>query len=131
LKNRAKCKLCGDVIESKHRHDFVACKCENISVDGGNDYCHMNVKDKQGFCMIDDEGNEIIPKYSDALNEPITAEEVAEKILPKPKREELLCIMDEMVRRIDELPKEAILSPVTHADFSSLLMLLSSIFRAC
>ena len=37
-RNRAKCKLCGDVIESKHRHDFVTCKCKAIFVDGGSDY---------------------------------------------------------------------------------------------
>jgi hypothetical protein len=36
--NAAKCKLCGDIIESKHRHDFVKCKCGSIGVDGGHDY---------------------------------------------------------------------------------------------
>lgn len=36
--NKIKCKLCGDIIESKHRHDFVTCKCGKISVDGGNSY---------------------------------------------------------------------------------------------
>ena len=38
LINKARCKLCGDVIESKHRHDFVACKCGEIAVDGGLNY---------------------------------------------------------------------------------------------
>ncbi len=37
-RNRAKCRKCGDVIESTHRHDFVSCKCGAIFVDGGNDY---------------------------------------------------------------------------------------------
>ena len=37
-KNQAKCRKCKDVIESKHRHDFVSCKCGSIFVDGGNDY---------------------------------------------------------------------------------------------
>lgn len=36
--NKARCKKCGDVIESKHRHDFVTCKCGAISLDGGKDY---------------------------------------------------------------------------------------------
>lgn len=36
--NIAKCKSCGDVIESKHRHDFQACKCGDIFIDGGKDY---------------------------------------------------------------------------------------------
>lgn len=38
LKNIAKCKKCGDIIESKHRHDFVQCSCGAIFVDGGHDY---------------------------------------------------------------------------------------------
>ena len=37
-RNAAKCKLCGDVIESKYRHDFVQCQCGEIFVDGGFDY---------------------------------------------------------------------------------------------
>lgn len=44
LRNAAECALCYDVIESKHRHDFVTCSCysdENktgIFVDGGLAY---------------------------------------------------------------------------------------------
>lgn len=38
--NRCKCKLCGDVIESKFRHDFVRCKCGEIFTDGGDNYFH-------------------------------------------------------------------------------------------
>lgn len=38
VKNKAKCKLCGDIIESTHRHDFKYCKCGAIAVDGGVDY---------------------------------------------------------------------------------------------
>lgn len=36
--NKAKCKKCGDIIESKHRHDFVFCSCGAIAVDGGKSY---------------------------------------------------------------------------------------------
>lgn len=38
IRNAARCKLCGDVIESRYRHDFVTCSCGNLSVDGGLDY---------------------------------------------------------------------------------------------
>lgn len=38
IKNAAECLICGDVIESKHRHDFVWCSCRSIAVDGGRDY---------------------------------------------------------------------------------------------
>ncbi len=37
-RNRARCRKCGDVIESVHRHDFRWCKCHTIFVDGGKDY---------------------------------------------------------------------------------------------
>lgn len=37
-RNRAKCLLCGDVIESFHVHDFKWCKCGALGVDGGRDY---------------------------------------------------------------------------------------------
>lgn len=36
--NKAKCKLCGDIIVSEYRHDFRYCKCGEIFVDGGKDY---------------------------------------------------------------------------------------------
>ena len=43
-RNRIRCIKCGDVIESKHRHDFVVCSCweevngKGCAVDGGKDY---------------------------------------------------------------------------------------------
>ena len=45
IRNALRCKNCGEVIESKSRHDFVVCKCfresdgkTGIAVDGGHDY---------------------------------------------------------------------------------------------
>lgn len=38
IKNAIQCNLCGDIIESTHRHNFVTCKCGCCSVDGGLDY---------------------------------------------------------------------------------------------
>lgn len=35
LENKIKCKHCGDVIESKHVHDFKRCSCGRVAVDGG------------------------------------------------------------------------------------------------
>ena len=29
------CRKCLDVIQSMHRHDFVTCRCDAISIDGG------------------------------------------------------------------------------------------------
>lgn len=38
LQNKARCRKCQMVIESKFRHDFVWCKCKAIFVDGGTAY---------------------------------------------------------------------------------------------
>ena len=51
IKNAIQCKLCGEVIESKHVHDFVQCKCGACAVDGGHDYLRRCFRDKD--CYID------------------------------------------------------------------------------
>ena len=38
LRNRARCRKCGDIIESRSVHDFVTCSCGAIAVDGGTMY---------------------------------------------------------------------------------------------
>lgn len=45
VRNRCQCRQCGDVIESKHRHDFVSCKCGEIFTDGGTAYIRRGAKD--------------------------------------------------------------------------------------
>ncbi len=44
ISNKARCDECGETIESKHRHDFVTCKCGNLHVDGGRDYLKRGFK---------------------------------------------------------------------------------------
>lgn len=44
LVNKIKCKKCGDVIESKSRHDFKSCSCGAVAVDGGHDYIRRGGK---------------------------------------------------------------------------------------
>ncbi len=38
VRNALRCKKCDDVIESRHRHDFVRCQCGAVFVDGGHDH---------------------------------------------------------------------------------------------
>ena len=38
LKNAIQCNKCKDIVESKHRHDFVTCSCGACANDGGKDY---------------------------------------------------------------------------------------------
>ena len=37
-RNAIRCNACGEEIESRHRHDYVICKCGACAVDGGHDY---------------------------------------------------------------------------------------------
>lgn len=44
IKNAIQCKICGDIIESTDRHQYVICKCGACAVDGGHDYLRRSVK---------------------------------------------------------------------------------------
>lgn len=49
IRNAAQCRQCGAVIESKHRHDFVWCKCKAIFIDGGLEYSRGGYNDPLDF----------------------------------------------------------------------------------
>lgn len=58
-RSRARCGNCENIIESKHRHDFVVCVCwvktggdRGIFLDGGNDYVRSGGHDigDAGYC---------------------------------------------------------------------------------
>lgn len=56
MKNKVKCKKCGEILESKHRHDFRMCSCENQTfVDGGQDYRRAGGKDLTFIEVIEDD----------------------------------------------------------------------------
>lgn len=42
IRNKIKCKFCGDIIESKSRHDFKFCSCGKCAIDGGHDYLNRS-----------------------------------------------------------------------------------------
>lgn len=44
-----KCNHCGDIIESKHIHDFVTCSCGRCSVDGGHEYLKRCFSTKEDY----------------------------------------------------------------------------------
>ena len=44
ISNKIQCKHCGKIIESKHIHEFVTCKCETCSVDGGHYHLSRSYK---------------------------------------------------------------------------------------
>lgn len=59
ISNKVRCKHYGDVIESKHRHDFVWCKCGKVAVDGGKSYL------KRAFQTEPENDYEELSEYTD------------------------------------------------------------------
>ena len=52
LRNSAICLDCNDEIISKFTHDFVTCKCGNLSVDGGSSYLKRNYNNIDSYKEI-------------------------------------------------------------------------------
>ncbi len=52
---KVKCMECGQILESKYRHDFVKCDCPNETyVDGGNDYIRVGGADLDKIFILND-----------------------------------------------------------------------------
>lgn len=122
MRNRAKCKQCNAIIESKHRHDYVTCSCGAISVDGGNDYYRCRADQWSNFIRIDDEGSEI--------QVTVVEKDEPEQEPKKLTKADLLLELQSMIDNIDKLPPQALTLPVNHYDFVSALLLVSSLFKA-
>jgi len=65
IKNKAKCLLCKEIIESYHLYDYVTCKCGEISISGGQHKFEALAKNWDHFVRFDDNGNEFKPKIID------------------------------------------------------------------
>lgn len=124
MRNRAKCKLCGDLLESFHHYDFVTCKCGEISIDGGQTMFKASAKDFNNFLRIDDNGKEVAVKVIDS-NEDVEIKEVD----TKPTREEMIKGFIDLVKSYDNLPEAAMRQPVSHFDFYSVLVILAALLR--
>lgn len=69
IKNMARCKKCGDVIESKYRHDFVTCSCGEVSVDGGRDYLRRCFKEDDSYEDLSEQKEITEEEYQKLLEE--------------------------------------------------------------
>ena len=75
IKNAIQCKLCGDIIKSTDRHNYVECKCGACAVDGGHDYLRRSFKEKDCYNElsiteeIENITDRLIEENMDALKE--------------------------------------------------------------
>ena len=118
MRNRAKCKVCESIIESMGFHDYITCKCGQISVQGNK----RIALDWVNFISVHDDDSEhpVEVKEKDPIDE-----------IPKhkPTRKELLDMLDNIIENVEKLPPHAMSQPITHYDFVSLVLLLSVILR--
>ena len=112
-----KCKLCGEILESQTRKN-VGCGCGEVILDGYNDLVHVK-KHKDNAVKVDDQGNPLL-----SPSQPDTESQKS-----KPTRLELVAELERMSKAFENLPQEAMMTPINHYDFASLLLLLSAILR--
>lgn len=129
MRNRAKCCLCGDVLESFHAFDHVTCKCGEISIDSGTTSFKCSARDWKNFLRIDDEDREIVPTIVDKAAEdaPIAAQVSMEP--PPLTRAELIASLTAMIDNYENLPDHAKLQAVNHYDVISILLIMRELFK--
>ena len=66
--NKAKCLKCGDEIQSTHRHDFVTCSCDNLSVDGGSWYLRRCFKEDDSYKDMSVTYKDVVEKEEEELS---------------------------------------------------------------
>lgn len=61
IRNSARCKKCQEEVISRHRHDFVTCKCGALSVDGGLAYLKRcgNMEDIEETSIIEEQEDRV------------------------------------------------------------------------
>lgn len=73
IKNQARCKRCGEMVESVHVHNFVPCKCfkdsdgrQGIAVDGGHNYLRRigNLEDYEDMSETRPYTDEEVDEYN-------------------------------------------------------------------
>lgn len=113
MNRRSKCKLCKSIIEAIN-DEIRNCACGEIALDGITKkiYCRTGV---HHYCEVDDEGNEILE--NEVENTKV------------PNKQELIEELDRMIVKIEELPQNAMILPITHYDFAAALILISSIMK--
>jgi hypothetical protein len=107
--NKIRCKHCGDVIESKYRHDFKKCSCGLVGVDGGTAYlrrCFRHSPEKD-FEELSESWDDEIIKWLELKSEAWMEEEKSIGNPPWHEKEYVSTTVQNLVsRRIRELLDE-------------------------
>jgi hypothetical protein len=128
MKNRAKCKLCKDILESFHATDLVYCSCGEIAINGGQYSLETWAKDYANFLRVDDEGNEIVVQYQDKIKGKDGDGEPDEE--PKSLGyDELIDILQQQIDNDQKLPDHVKIAPLNTYDLIRYMILIRQIFK--
>lgn len=123
MKNRAKCRLCGSIIESYFDGDYVECKCGEIAVSGGlGMHCHW--RNAENLIRVDDDGNNIIPQYVDEVPEDAHDKKDHEH-QKEIARDECIYILDQLIEHDSALPTNIQTSPALLCDLIKYALVIS------
>lgn len=150
MRNRGKCKLCKDVLESFHEFDRVECSCGEVSITGGQVKFLVFAKDFANFLRIDDQDKEISVKIrekdemellecgasidSDSGdnnngNVDLDGKGIGEDLRPAFTRDELVATVDHLISYIDGLDSHRQLQPVSQIDLKGILSLIRDVLQ--
>ena len=123
MRNRAKCRLCDDILESLNKDDIKICSCGQIAICGGSDELKGKAKDPANFIRINDDDSEVITEIENAST-PTPSD------TSPPSRDELLDMLKDFISAAEELPNHVKISFSTESDLQALRKLVYSILRA-
>lgn len=124
-RNRAKCKLCNEVIESFVLNDYVECSCGEIAISGGSYKYLVFAKDWNNLLRVSELNEEI------AVTEENKAEANAESAQEENgiSLKDVLYSLESAATGIRNLPLHAQTSYVTHLDHLSLIVVAHQLFK--
>lgn len=120
--NRAKCKLCEEIIEIDGKLAWQVCKCGEIRISTREERITAICKHEGNLLSVDDEGNEILVEPIDKITDEIAITERNKK--------EMLKVLDGWIENIEKLPPEAMSTYISHYDLLSALMIISAVFKS-
>lgn len=126
MRNRAKCGLCKEALESFTEFDYVTCKCGEISICGGNLRLETSAKDYKNFIRLEEDGSEIPVKFVTDHTDEIEAgaeEEIPLKLDAAQKGK----LIDDMLSYYDRMPAHAMTSPANQYDMKAVFLLMKQL----
>lgn len=109
---RIKCNGCLTILNLKDS-GHLSCRCGSVSISFSDR--KINVNGNLGFDWVDESGFVVYQ---------------GKQKTEYPSRKEMLDELDFIIKSFVDLPKNGMINPINHYDFSSVMMLVSAILRS-